>query len=337
MEKYFKFIEDCKSKNPLEYHIHHIIPRYMNGTNDKVNLIKLSYEDHYFAHIILADCFPSGSYHYNRNIWAALKLSSWVTDLTLRDRLSNIRKGKTYEELFGEETAKIAKEKLKSHWKKYWNDPINKERKSNFMLNSNPMKGLNLSKERKSKISESSKSWWKSLSEEDLSIIKERQSLISKSFWNSLYENEDKLKSYKEKMSESLKTWWDNADEEIIKIRNEKISNSQKGKKIKPSTIEKWKKTIKEKESFQGEKNPMFGKSHSDEARMKISNKKKGIAVNIPPRATYKFFHNNEFVYEAIGQKDAKDFCISKNISFQTLCKKSDVWKDWKCVRNKNK
>ena len=335
MERYFKFIEECKLKDPTEYHIHHIIPRYMSGTNNKDNLIRLSYEDHYIAHIILAECFPNGSYHYNRNIWAALKLSSWVTDLDLRNRLSNIRKGKTFEELFGEETAKIAKEKLKIHWRNYWSDPINKERQKNFMLNNNPMKGMIFTDEHKYKMSESRKDWWKKLSEEDLFLIRERRSSFSKSFWKSLYEDGDKLKSYKENMSDSLKKWWSNADEEKIKTRNDKISNSQKGKKIDSLTTEKWKKTIKENGSLLGEKNPMFGKKHSDETRKKISNKKKGLKLIINPRATYRFFHNSEFIYEALGQNDAKNFCISQNISFQSLCKKSDKWKDWKCIRIK--
>ena len=336
MERYFKFIEECKLKNPQEYHVHHIIPRYMNGSNNKDNLIKLSYEDHYFAHIILAECFIEGSYHYNRNIWAALKLSLWVTDLSLRKKLSDLRKGKTFEELFGEETAKIAKEKLKEHWKSYWNDPTNKERKREFMIHHNPMKGLKFTDEHRYKISISRKEWWKNLAEKELSLIKEKQSIFSRNFWTDLYKNEDKLKSYKEKMSESLTKWWAETDDETIKARNEKISLSQRGKKVDPSTIEKWKKTIKENESLKGEKNPMFNKKHSDETKEKIRYKKKGIKIIINPRATYKFFYNDEFLYEAIGQKDAKEFCISQNISFQALCKKSDKWKNWKCIRNKN-
>jgi len=39
--------------------------------------------------------------------------------------------------------------------------------------------------------------------------------------------------------------------------------------------------------------------------------------------------------YEAKGQIDALEFCKEKNISFQCLCKKSDIWKNWYCERNK--
>ena len=51
---YNEFIEACKLKNPNPSQKHHIIPVCMGGTNSKENLIKLSYEDHYEAHRLLA-------------------------------------------------------------------------------------------------------------------------------------------------------------------------------------------------------------------------------------------------------------------------------------------
>jgi hypothetical protein len=54
---YLDFIEECKLK---EYdktftHNHHILPKFMGGNNNKDNLIKLSVEDHFLAHKILAE------------------------------------------------------------------------------------------------------------------------------------------------------------------------------------------------------------------------------------------------------------------------------------------
>ena len=50
----------------------------------------------------------------------------------------------------------------------------------------------------------------------------------------------------------------------------EKISKSQIGKKISHETIEKHKATIKKKGLNKGEKNPMYGKRHSEETLAKI-------------------------------------------------------------------
>lgn len=51
----------------------------------------------------------------------------------------------------------------------------------------------------------------------------------------------------------------------------EKISRSNKGKKHSPETIEKIKETMKKNGSCKGEKNPMYGKQHSEETLAKIS------------------------------------------------------------------
>ena len=50
----------------------------------------------------------------------------------------------------------------------------------------------------------------------------------------------------------------------------EKISRSNKGKKMSPEAIEKLKATIKKKGLNKGEKNPMYGKRHSEETLAKI-------------------------------------------------------------------
>lgn len=50
----------------------------------------------------------------------------------------------------------------------------------------------------------------------------------------------------------------------------EKISKSQIGKKISPETIEKLKIAIKKNGGHKGEKNPMYGKRHSEETLAKI-------------------------------------------------------------------
>lgn len=62
MEKYFQFINECRGKlYECATHKHHIVPKFMGGADDPDNVIKLSYDDHLQAHMILADCFPDGS------------------------------------------------------------------------------------------------------------------------------------------------------------------------------------------------------------------------------------------------------------------------------------
>jgi hypothetical protein len=330
---YFEFIDECKKKIPEKYHKHHIIPKYMGGSNEEDNLIKLSYEDHYAAHIILAECFEAGSYHYNRNIWSALKLIGWKNDESLSDKLSLARKGKTYEELFGKETAMIAKEKLRKHWSDYWNKTENKERKSAFMVENNPMKGLRFTEDQIQKMSDSRKTWWNELSKDDLFLLKEKRSMLSKKWWSSL--SIEEKKEISERVSNSKKAWWKDADPNKISLRNEKISISQRGVAKNPESVRKRKETIKENNTFSGEKNPMFGKNHSKETKEKIRQKALGRAGNRLGKvfASFKFYCDDVFVYEALGQANAKIFCEEKNISFQTLCKKSNTWKNWYCER----
>ena len=57
--RYCKFIKNRLSREDVtsgEYH--HIIPRCMGGSNQKDNLIKLSYREHFVAHLLLAKSFP---------------------------------------------------------------------------------------------------------------------------------------------------------------------------------------------------------------------------------------------------------------------------------------
>lgn len=95
---YMNFISECKQKDYTnqETHVHHIIPKFMCGTNDVENLIILSYEDHKIAHIKLAECFPEISIWYKGNICAANFVQKWIesSDCDLRIKLSKAMKGR---------------------------------------------------------------------------------------------------------------------------------------------------------------------------------------------------------------------------------------------------
>lgn len=89
---YEMFIEDRK----LEIHdrfsyveVHHIVPRSMGGSNEKTNLIALTPEDHFFAHLLLAKA-------HGGNQWLALSsmLNRGMKTKEIRYReFANKRKG----------------------------------------------------------------------------------------------------------------------------------------------------------------------------------------------------------------------------------------------------
>lgn len=41
--------------------VHHIIPRCLGGTDDKSNLVSLSYKEHYLAHVLLCKIYPDNT------------------------------------------------------------------------------------------------------------------------------------------------------------------------------------------------------------------------------------------------------------------------------------
>lgn len=56
---YDKLIEKASSRILLEYHeSHHIVPRCIGGTDDPSNLVKLTPEEHYLAHLLLVKIHP---------------------------------------------------------------------------------------------------------------------------------------------------------------------------------------------------------------------------------------------------------------------------------------
>lgn len=141
LTEYSKFIENCRNKVYTEpTHTHHILPKFMGGTDNKENLIELSVTDHTRAHIILAETcdseFKNGAW------WSVAKLKKgWNGDV--EKILQNIResvsgennpfygkkhteeskrkmveshpypfKGKTYEEYYGKKKAMEMKKKI---------------------------------------------------------------------------------------------------------------------------------------------------------------------------------------------------------------------------------
>lgn len=87
--KYLEFIEECKLKShDMTTHRHHIIPRFMGGTDDESNYVTLNVTDHFEAHKILAENI---SIEYEVGAWASLNLLKryWIGDYDeIRDKIS---------------------------------------------------------------------------------------------------------------------------------------------------------------------------------------------------------------------------------------------------------
>lgn len=103
LTKYNDFLIECTQKDYSDQviHRHHIVPKFMKGTNDKSNLIELNCVDHLKSHQILAECFPKNTRWYKGNIFSALHITNWIVDvdknivIDLGKRISEIRKGQS--------------------------------------------------------------------------------------------------------------------------------------------------------------------------------------------------------------------------------------------------
>lgn len=70
---YSEFIADrVASQHTLAGYVerHHIIPKSHGGSDDKSNLVKLTAEDHFFAHLLLAKIYGGG-------MWVAVQRMRW--------------------------------------------------------------------------------------------------------------------------------------------------------------------------------------------------------------------------------------------------------------------
>ena len=105
ISKYLEFIQECRDKDytGMITHKHHIIPitmtEYYNGENinDANNILKISCEDHFLAHWILANCFEETHHYFESNLRACGLLFKWAKNPeSVREAISISRKGKCF-------------------------------------------------------------------------------------------------------------------------------------------------------------------------------------------------------------------------------------------------
>lgn len=142
--KYVEFIEECKMKQyeTNHTHKHHILPRFMGGSDDVSNLVELSVSDHFEAHKLLAENVDE---EYKVGTWSSLHLLKkyWSGD---------------YEEIRSKISEALSGENNPMSGRVFTDDE--RKRMSEIQLGEkNHFYGKHHTEETKRKISEKSKKW----------------------------------------------------------------------------------------------------------------------------------------------------------------------------------
>ncbi len=165
-KEYLDFIDECKNKNyeNVITQKHHIIPKHMGGDNLDSNLIELSLDDHYTAHILLSECYD-GKYK-QENLASAIMIKGYLDNLDLIIEYQKTLNG-TGNPNYGKKWDDEKRNEASKRVKKYWSIDSNKRKiqkpksdsskmgKYDKNGSSNPFYGKNHSDESKSKMSES--------------------------------------------------------------------------------------------------------------------------------------------------------------------------------------
>ncbi len=68
-------LQSRKKYQGIYYEKHHIIPKFMKGTNDKSNLVLLTAKEHFIVHLLLTKMFQKSSSFYYKAIQALDRMS----------------------------------------------------------------------------------------------------------------------------------------------------------------------------------------------------------------------------------------------------------------------
>lgn len=110
---YITLIEKGKNRELVKekgYEIHHIIPKSVGGSNNQSNLVKLTYREHFIAHVLLTKLYPM-SYELLYSAWK-FTYSSDGHNKKLNSRTHKILKEKYIQYV----TIKLDEEELKEYF-----------------------------------------------------------------------------------------------------------------------------------------------------------------------------------------------------------------------------
>lgn len=118
-KEYLDFINECKNKNykNLFTQKHHIIPKHMGGSDSIDNLIELSLDDHYKAHILLSECY-NGKYK-RENLASAIMIKGYLDNIEVLTEYQKSLIGDgnpNFGKKWDENKKKLASKRVKEYW-----------------------------------------------------------------------------------------------------------------------------------------------------------------------------------------------------------------------------
>lgn len=187
---------------------HHIVPKCMGGTNESENLIDLTAKEHFVIHHILTKLYPKHKgilwafLGMRRNPYGKTKINSRMFE-NFKGKCHHTEEHKKYmsELNKGKKLSEEHKRKISETRKK--RKQLYQQRRS-YQGKNNGMYGKHLTEEQKKKISNSSKAYWKNMSEEQLNKIKKERSERFKGDKNPMY-GKPLTEEHSKKVSEGLK------------------------------------------------------------------------------------------------------------------------------------
>jgi hypothetical protein len=117
---YFSIVSKSLSKDVLIYEKHHIIPKSLGGSNDPQNIRNLTPREHFICHKLLVKMtigedqikMKYAFWSMTRNtVYTHRNISSKDYELA-RQSFIELRKGKTYDQIYGSERSAIIRKKL---------------------------------------------------------------------------------------------------------------------------------------------------------------------------------------------------------------------------------
>ena len=137
---YFRIVENAKSKTYDSYtENHHIIPKSLNGTNDKENIVTLSYREHFVLHKLLPKIVTGGDAIRKMN-FALSMMRRRFDSIKMKSRDFDVMKRALKEACTGRKLSDETKNKLRQihadqmnddTYMKRWKDGLSKRPKQN--------------------------------------------------------------------------------------------------------------------------------------------------------------------------------------------------------------
>ena len=215
-----KLLKRSSKKDGIYYEVHHIIPKCLDGSNDKNNLIKLTAKEHYLAHLLLYKMAKDKDEKIKLGFaFSAFFLDENKRKLTAKqyEKIRIIAANITSLTMKGVKKSETHCESLKESWKKRKDSPKFLETKQKMSDSAKARVRNPLSEETKKKISDRLKG--KKKSKEHIEKLKERIT----------------SEETKKKISDSLK------GQKLSEETKRKLSEAGKGRQISEETRQKLK------------------------------------------------------------------------------------------------